>query len=319
MDGRSCTQADARFQPHSEEVEFELKTAQGQSTMWKRYLVQLGTVPVTYKCSAPRGGAVEADRVQIDSLEKVLRGSGEFGVFSRPFFIKGELGVCKDVPLPDDFDFQAALREAKSVGPSIHGVVLRGKGFGLRKGGVRLRECRWSGLHGGGRHEVNRRKMGGYQPASLLEQCGGQAFLAGWSCTVGTSFRAGKTRNAIVQSAEPPLHHRLQHDLWSALIWPAEPHKRPRAQVLVSSKPVKTTEESQKAARSWASVVRGDSGKASAIPLPVTRPVAAKRPLAGGSRWTRHDGFSSELEEGGVAIAEAPGKPKFQFTRHAPY
>ena len=38
-----------------------MKTAQGQSTMWKRYLVQLGTVPVTYKCWAPRGGAVEAD------------------------------------------------------------------------------------------------------------------------------------------------------------------------------------------------------------------------------------------------------------------
>ena len=31
-----------------------------------------------------------------------------------------------------------------------------------------------------------------------------------------------------------------------------------------------------------------------------------------------HDGFSSELEER-VAIAEAPGKPKFQFTRNAPY
>ena len=42
----------------SEEVGFEVKTAQGQSTVWKRYLVQLGTAPVMYKCSAARGGAV---------------------------------------------------------------------------------------------------------------------------------------------------------------------------------------------------------------------------------------------------------------------
>ena len=162
----------------SEEIEFEVKTSQGQSTMWKRCLVQLGDVPVTYKCSAPRGGAVEADtsllvvgfpkkychsdawktamtrpksataywepvdflpprsprlggidgvevvgRVQKDNVEKVLCGSGEFGVFSRPFFVKGDARVYKDVPLPVEIDLQAALRKAKAVGPSILGVV----------------------------------------------------------------------------------------------------------------------------------------------------------------------------------------------------
>ena len=45
-------------------------------------------------------------RVQRDSLEKVLRGSGEFGVFSRTFFVKGEPRVYKDVPLPDNFDLR---------------------------------------------------------------------------------------------------------------------------------------------------------------------------------------------------------------------
>ena len=167
----------------SEEIEFEVKTSQGQSTMWKRYLVQLRDVPVTYKCSAPRGGAVEVDtslavigfqkkychsdawktamtrpksataywlmklgaepadflpprsggidgveavaRVQKDNFEKVLRGSGEFGVFSRPFFVKGDARVYKDAPLPAEFDLQAALRKAKAVGPSILGVVMR--------------------------------------------------------------------------------------------------------------------------------------------------------------------------------------------------
>ena len=117
-----------------------------------------GDVPVIYKRSAPRGGAVEADtslvvigfhkkychpdawktattrpkpataywlkklgaepleflpprsggidgaqvvaRVQKDNFEKVLRGSGEFGVFSRPFFVKGDARVHKTVPLP---------------------------------------------------------------------------------------------------------------------------------------------------------------------------------------------------------------------------
>ena len=174
----------------SEEIEFEVKTSQGLSTMWKRYLVQLGDVPVTYKCSPPRGGAVEADtsfvvigftkkychpdawktattrpksataywlkqlgadpvdflpprsgridgvevvaRVQKDNFEKVFCGIGEFGVFSRPFFVKGDARVYKDVPLPVEFDLQAALRKAKAVGPSILGVVLRRKGLGLR-------------------------------------------------------------------------------------------------------------------------------------------------------------------------------------------
>ena len=45
----------------SVEVEFEVKTAQGQSAMWKLYLFQLGSTPVTCKCSAPQGGHVEAD------------------------------------------------------------------------------------------------------------------------------------------------------------------------------------------------------------------------------------------------------------------
>ena len=349
-------------------------------------------------------------KVQIDSLEKVLRGSGEFGVFSRPFFIKGELRVFKDVPLPDDFDFQASLREAKSVGPSIHGVVLRGKGFGLRKD-----ECDFESVVGQVYTEEDAKRFTGKRwevinlPLSWSNAVV-QAFLAGWSCTVETSFRARKTRSAIVRSAEPLRHHRLQHDFGCALIQPTEPRKRPRAQDLVWSKLGKTTDKSQKAARSWASVVRGDSRKATAIPLPVTRPVAAKRPLAGGEsmdttdvgaispalvqdysqaptqllllqRMQRldtlqlppspvladiaaqlqvlmastqsiattvgqlggqmqsfqaevtemknaeneddelqeHDGFSSKLEEGGVAIAEARGKPKFQFTRNAPY
>ena len=302
----------------SEEVEFEVKTDQGKSTVWKRYLVQLGAVPVTYKCSAPRGGAVEADtvlavidltkkhchpdawttaltkpksaaaywlrklevepvdmfpprfvgnerievvaRIQKDSLEKALRGSGEFGIFSRPFFVKGEPRVYKDAPLPETFDLQAAMRKAKLIGSSIHGVVLRGKGFGLR-----TYESEYEKVIGQVFSEEDARRFTGERwevinlPLSWSNAVV-QAFLTGWSCTVVTSFRAGKTRSAIVRSADPPFHRRLQHDFGCALIRPAEPRKRAPAKVKVWTKPGNNTEESQKAARSWAGVVREGPG-----------------------------------------------------------
>ena len=195
---------------------------------------------------------------------KVLRGSGEFGVFSRTFFVKGDARVNKDVPLPVEFDLQAALSKAKAVGPSILGVVLRGKGLGLRNF-----ESVVGQVHS---EEESKRFIGERWEATNLplswSQAAVQAFLAGWPCTVEASFRAGKT---IIRSAVPPLHRRLQHDFGCSLIRPAGPRKRQNAQVLVWSKKRKTAVESQKAAKSWASVVRGHP----------TPPVTAKRPLAG--------------------------------------
>ena len=171
-------------------------------------------------------------RVLLGGLEKVLRGS-EFGVFSRPFFVKGEPRVHNDVPLPDNFDLQAALRKGKSVGPSTHGFVLRGKGFGLRE-----EDCDFESVVGQVDTEEGAKRFTGERwevinlPLSWINAVV-QGFLAGWSCTVETSFRAGKTRSAIVWSAEPLPHHRLQHNFQCTLIHPAEPRKRPRAQVLV--------------------------------------------------------------------------------------
>ena len=75
--------------------------------------------------------------------------------------------------------------------------------------------------------------------------CRGAKFLPGWPCTVEASFRAGKSRSAI-RSAVPPHHRRLQHDFGCSLIRRAEPRKRQNAQVLMWSKPGKTTAESQK-------------------------------------------------------------------------
>ena len=302
-----------------EEVEFELKTAQGQSLMQKRYLVQLGDVPVTHKCSAPKGGAVEADaalvvvdltkkhchpdawktaltrpksatahwlkklgvvpvdflpprsggnegvevvaRVQRDSFEKVLRGSGEFGVFSRHFYVKGDSRAYKDVPLPDDFDLQVALRRAKAVRSSIFWVVLCGMGFGLR-----TKECDFECVVGQVFSEEDAKRFIGERLEAIdlplsWSKAAVQAFLAGCSWTVEASFRAGKTRSATIRAAEPLPHRRLQHDFGCALLRPAEPRKRPRAQVLVWSTPGKTTAEGH----------RGDP----------TPPVAAKRSLAG--------------------------------------
>ena len=170
-------------------------------------------------------------RVQKDNFEKVLCGSGEFGVFSCPFFVKGDARVHKDVPLPVEFDLQAAMRKAKAVGPSILGVVLRGKGLGLR-----TKECDFESVVGYVYWEEEpKRFIGERWEATNLplswSKAAVQAFLAGWPCTVEASFQAGKTRSAIIRSAVPTPHRRLQHDFGYSLIWPAEPvtAKRPLA------------------------------------------------------------------------------------------
>ena len=65
--------------------------------------------------------------------------------------------------------------------------------------------------------------MGGHKSASVVEQSSGAGFLAGWPFTVEASFRAGKSRSAIIRSAVPPPHRRLQHDFGCSLIRPTEP------------------------------------------------------------------------------------------------
>ena len=174
-------------------------------------------------------GAELVARVEKDNFEKVLRGSGEFGVFSRPFFVKGDARVYKDVPLPVEFDLQAAMRKAKAVGPSILAVVLRGNGLGLR-----TKECDFESVVGQVySEEESKRFIGERWEATNLplswSKAAVQAFLAGWPCSVEASFRAGKTRSAIIRSAVPPPHRRPQHDFGCSLIWPAEPRKRQNA------------------------------------------------------------------------------------------
>ena len=72
--------------------------------------------------SGERDGVEVIVRVQKECLEKVLRGSGEFGVFSPPLLARGEPRTYKDVQLPKGFDLQACLRKAKAIGPTILGV-----------------------------------------------------------------------------------------------------------------------------------------------------------------------------------------------------
>ena len=89
-------------------------------------------------------------RVQIDSLEKVLRGSGEFGIFSRPFFIEGELRVYKT--------------SRRLCGkPSRLGPPRMGSSCAARVSGCEKVECDFESVLGQvyteEDHEVNRRKM----------------------------------------------------------------------------------------------------------------------------------------------------------------
>ena len=103
----------------------------------------------------PRSGEREGVEVQKGRLGKLLCGSGEFGVFSRPFYVRGESRVYKDVQLPEGFDLQAALRKAKAVGPTILGVVLRNKGLGLRTKESDSEKGGWTDLHSRGRQEAH--------------------------------------------------------------------------------------------------------------------------------------------------------------------
>ena len=178
------------------------------------WLKKLGAEPADFL--PPRSGGTDGvevvARVEKDNFEKVLRGSGESGVFSRLFFVKDDAHVYKDVPLPVEFDFQAAVRKVKAVGLSIFGVVLRGKGLGLR-----TKECDFESVVGQVySEEESKRFIGERWEATSLplswSEAAVQAFLAGWPCTVEASFRAGKTRSTIIRSAVPPVHRRLQHD-----------------------------------------------------------------------------------------------------------
>ena len=126
------------------------------------WLKKLGAEPVDI--SPPRSGGIDGvevvARVQKDNFEKVLRGSGEFGVFSRPFFVKGDARVYKDAPLPVEFDLQAGSSEESEGGRPFHPRGCHAvKGSRIAYEGVRLREFRWPDLLRGGSQEVYRGKM----------------------------------------------------------------------------------------------------------------------------------------------------------------
>ena len=64
------------------------------------WLRKFGLEPVDFL--PPRSGERDGVEViaRVQKVEKVLRGSGEFGVFSRPFCVRGEPRAYRDVQLP---------------------------------------------------------------------------------------------------------------------------------------------------------------------------------------------------------------------------
>ena len=189
------------------------------------WLRKLGVEPVDFPPprSGEREGVEVIARVQKDCLEKVLRGSGEFGVFSRTFYARGGSRVYKDVQLPEGFDLQTVLRKAKAIGSTILGGRPAQQRSWIANQRVRRREGCWTDLDSRGIQEATNLPLS-WSKAAV------QAFLSGWPCTVEATYRAGKTRGATARSTVPPLHHRLQHDCGCALIRFAEPRKRPSAQ-----------------------------------------------------------------------------------------
>ena len=147
-----------------QEVELEVKTAQSQPSMWKRILGTTGhlsrhveLLSATRVCGGrhctscgrlfPQHCHPDAWKTALTRPKSAtahwLKKLGEFGVFSRSFYVKGESRVYKNVTKPDGFDFQTALRKAKAVGSSILGVVLGSEGLGLR-----TRECGFESVVG---------------------------------------------------------------------------------------------------------------------------------------------------------------------------
>ena len=145
--------------------------------------------------------------------------------------------------------------------------VLRGKGLGLR-----TKECDF-----GGRQEVYRAKMGGFLSASLLEQSGG-AGVAGWLVLHSGSIfpsREDQERLCPVSGAASPSQ--IAARLWVRARperCHARVHKRRSWCGQSQGKPRKRARKLQD--------IGASAVLATAVPVPVTSPEAAKRPLVGG-------------------------------------
>ena len=80
---------------HSDAWKTAMTRPKSAAAHWLR---KFGVEPVDFlpPRSGEREGVEVIARVQKDCLEKVLRGSGEFGVFSRPFYVRGEPRACTE-------------------------------------------------------------------------------------------------------------------------------------------------------------------------------------------------------------------------------
>ena len=169
---------------------------------------------------SPRSGGTDGvevvAKVQKDNLEKVLRGNGEFGVLSGPFFVKGDAPRVQGCPTPSRIlTSRRLMRKGKVVALSILGVVFRGMGLGLRR-----KECDFESVVGQVYSEEESKILfGDRREATNLLHCSGAMLRCRhyWQSGFAQSkhsFRAGKTRSAIIWSAVPPLHRRPQHHSW---------------------------------------------------------------------------------------------------------
>ena len=147
---------------------------------------------------------------------------------------------------------------------------LSGKGSRIALKGVRLRQRLFPGLLRGGIQDTYRRQAGGHKSTSVVEQ----------SCGAGISARLALHSRSIFPSREDqechhPVSGAASPPKTSGRLWVFAHPARGTTQTSKCAGPGvvktrKTTAESQKAAKSWASV-RGNP----------TPPVTAKRPLAG--------------------------------------
>ena len=239
-------------------------------------------------------------RVQRESFEKVLRGSGGVFVFSPARSTSKASHACtRTSRYQTGVDLQAALRKEKAVGSSILGVVLRLDCVRERE---RLRERCWPDLHSGGREPMDTTRFGATSPTSVQD------------CNhVPTEFSlssGSQQMDTTVYGAVSPTLVR------NSTQWPAQISLSPRSQRMDTLEPPQTPVLADIAAQlqvllssmqSIATTVGQLGGQMQSLQAEVMEMKNAEN--EDDDEFEEHDGFSTEFALRDGATVEATGEP----------
>ena len=211
--------------------------------------------------SGEREGVEVIARVQKDCFVKVLRGSGEFNVFSRPFYVRGvtcgqKRPASRWVRRPGSFE------ERENDWTNHPGSRLAQQGTWIANQSERFREGGWTDLHSRGSREVHGGQVGGDQPAPFVEQSSGAGILVGLHSGGDLQSREDTERHCSVNSASSPSQ--IAARLWVRAhlsVQRSHENVQVHSRSLCGQNLAKPRQRAKKDSKSWANVVRGDSMK----------------------------------------------------------